>query len=68
MLGEAVEQDDPAVREDLANSVAQLEEALRREAEKIVGVHRTACTALVVSQETTITPLSRWWRLIARAA
>jgi hypothetical protein len=24
--------------------------------------------ALVVSQETTMTPLSRWWRLIARAA
>jgi hypothetical protein len=29
MLGKAVEQDDPAVREDLANSVAQLDQALR---------------------------------------
>ena len=28
MLGEVIERDDPAVREDLANSVAQLEEAL----------------------------------------
>jgi hypothetical protein len=28
MLGEAVERDDPAVRAQLANSVAQLEEAL----------------------------------------
>ena len=29
MLGKAVERDDPAVRTDLANSVAQLEAALR---------------------------------------
>jgi hypothetical protein len=29
MLGKAVERDDPAVRADLANSVAQLEVALR---------------------------------------
>ena len=28
MLGEVIERDDPAVRADLANSVAQLEEAL----------------------------------------
>ena len=28
MMGEAVERDDPTVRKDLANSVAQLEEAL----------------------------------------
>jgi len=28
MLGEAVERDDPTVREDLANSVEQLEEAV----------------------------------------
>jgi hypothetical protein len=29
ILGKAVERDDPAVRADLANSVAQLEETLR---------------------------------------
>lgn len=29
MLGKAVERDDPTVREDLANSVEQLEQALR---------------------------------------